>query len=72
MSSIFGRLSNLAKGVILSRDQAEEADPVVEAELSGSSARPPRPKPPERRPSPAPDDEAPAPPPPRTPRPRTL
>lgn len=71
MSSILGRLSNLAKGVILTREAPESADADVEAELSGSSHRPPRPKPPEARPSPAPADEPPAPPP-RGPRPRTL
>ena len=43
MSSIFGRLTNLAKGAVLVRDQADVVDPEVEAELSASRPRRARP-----------------------------
>ena len=43
MSSILGRLSNLARGVLLESDPAHASDPVgeaaVEAELAQASAR---------------------------------
>lgn len=85
MSSIIGRLSNLARGALLGGDDDKVADPAVEAELAAATPRPEgamgarlraragRAAPEAALPA-APPDAPPTdgPPPPRVPRPRTL
>ena len=76
MSSIFGRLTNLAKGAVLVRDQTDVVDPEVEAELSASRPRLSRPTavraPTLPAPVPPAADDGGEPTAPRTPRKRTL